>query len=159
MMLPNAYAFACIEVDGNVGPFDATGHFPVLVGHDPSGEALYLALIELSRSDEEPYQVFGCVKDGASMATYKDGDSLRTHVARKFKVLALRYDPSDLYLPYEFEGILDRTGPLFWMKYAMDIAILYDRGVSEKVISTLTTGRYDGAGNAHSLDHRFAFVN
>lgn len=98
--------------------FDATGHFPILVGFDDSDNALYLSEVE---------QLETCVFDGSSSAVYTD-ELGKTTTYQKFDVMALRYDPSDLDAPgYEHlrymnddarfaEDAMDPTGPLRWHK-------------------------------------------
>ncbi len=92
-------------------PFNATGHYPILVGYDNSENAVYLAWIPATGD-------FACITDDASTVTYVDHFGGDTHTTTEFCVLALRYDPCDV-IPHPsraINGALDPTGPLFWLQ-------------------------------------------
>jgi len=95
------------------GPFDVTGHYPILAGYDQDGMTFYVAAVKI----EFVYH-FTCVEDGARTARYTDeiGDTYETD---EFFVLALRHDPSDFTPPYPRipAGAMDQTGPLYWLKF------------------------------------------
>ncbi len=92
--------------------FDVTGHYPVLAGLDPTGEPLYIAIID---RPWHHYQIFACIKDGTSHATFinEDGES---ETVECFHVLVLRHDPVNLFPTSVPEGAMDPTGPLFWLE-------------------------------------------
>ncbi len=74
---------------------------------------LYVAAVRL-----EFLWYFTTVKDGASTAVYSD-ELGEIHTAKKFFVLALRHNPSDLPAPYPRarKGAMDPTGPVFWLRF------------------------------------------
>lgn len=130
-MLLDGKSLVCLRVNGNKLYFNIIGHFPILAGHDGSGEPLYVAAI---RVGEVWY--FTSVTNGAAEATYAD-ELGEVHTVREFFVLALRYDPSDLQQPYPptRKGAMDPTGPLYWLKfwpekdpdYFEDVLLEYER--------------------------------
>ncbi|KLO06424.1 hypothetical protein SCHPADRAFT_933077 [Schizopora paradoxa] len=100
-----------IEIDvGGTESFNATGHFPVLVGYDESCRALYCAL---QRWGLKLYS--SCVIDGSSNAVFSR-DIEESWISDVFSVMALRSDPSDTitHAASCVEGAMDPTGPLHW---------------------------------------------
>lgn len=110
-MFYGASEVTAIEVGGN-GPFCATGHYPILVGYDESGRALYLAHTASDSSSRAT-----CVLDGSSNAIFTD-ETGKTQPVSKYMVAVLRYDPSDWKAHYASTvgGTVDPTGPLHWRK-------------------------------------------
>lgn len=100
------------KVDGKIEPFRATGHYPLLIGYDARGEALYLAQIWNNGC------CYGLVRDGESTATFTDTQG-ETIVVNSFDVVVLRYDPCGKHSNYAstIDGALDSTGPLHWRRY------------------------------------------
>ncbi|KLO10305.1 hypothetical protein SCHPADRAFT_892459 [Schizopora paradoxa] len=113
-----------IKVDGDVKPFCATGHYPVLAflsDHQPSRPS-YIARVLKKRYPFCSYS-YTHVEDGASSVTYRreEEDScgrvikITEERTSKFDVLVLRYDPVD-YRCVQIDGELkDPTGPLGWV--------------------------------------------
>jgi len=112
-MLFDGHTMVCLHDDGWFRNFNGTGHFPILAGYDPTGEALYIAAVRL-----DLLWHFTTVKEGASAAVYSD-EIGETHTAEEFFVLGLRHDPSDFPPPYPRarKGAMDPTGPVFWLGF------------------------------------------
>ncbi|KLO10264.1 hypothetical protein SCHPADRAFT_907014, partial [Schizopora paradoxa] len=112
-MLLDGYSLVCLRVDRDTGPFDVSGHYPILAGYGWRGKPLYVAAV---RSDFSWYLT--CVPDGASAVTYLD-EIGEPHTVNEFFVLALRQDPVDCVPPYPptRQGAMDPTGPLSWLRF------------------------------------------
>lgn len=74
---------------GESESFNATGHFPILAGHDESGHPLYCA-----QSIPCAPKFSACVADGSSNAVGL-GECGELESERRFDVAVLRFDPSD----------------------------------------------------------------
>ncbi|KLO08855.1 hypothetical protein SCHPADRAFT_981278 [Schizopora paradoxa] len=106
----------CDLVDIKVGAiehFDATGHFPILMGFDESNRALYFANVD----DFE-----ACVVEGSTSAVFTNNKSVKeTKTCLEFNVRALRFDPSDanntVSSRRDIRGAMDPTGPLHWRRF------------------------------------------
>ncbi|KLO09169.1 hypothetical protein SCHPADRAFT_578078 [Schizopora paradoxa] len=111
-MLLDGHMLVCLHVAGTSLPFDSTGHYPIIAGYLPDGQRLYIAAVRV-----EWLWYFTTAMDGASSVRYTDevGDERE---ADDFFVLALRYEPSDIVLPYPRspKGAMDATKPVFWMR-------------------------------------------
>ncbi|KLO07247.1 hypothetical protein SCHPADRAFT_656888 [Schizopora paradoxa] len=98
---------------GDIGGFNAAGHFPILAGYDESGRALYHA------HSESTYSRATFIADGSSSVTFMDRNG-KLHTTQNFKVSVLRFDPSDRQSHRlsggEGEGAMDATGPLHWRR-------------------------------------------
>ncbi len=84
---------------------------PVLAGLDPTGEPLYIAI---NFRPGHHFQIFTCIKNGASHATFID-EKGETEIVDEFYVLVLRYDPVDSNPTSVPERAMDPTGPVFWL--------------------------------------------
>lgn len=113
-----------ISVDGDLGPFSATGHYPIIAffsDHQLSRPSYIARVRGFEWNREVTY--FTHVEEGASFVIYQrewyDAKTCRyyktkEHRTSKFEVLALRYDPEDYRFERIKEGLSDPTGPLGW---------------------------------------------
>ncbi len=144
-MLVDGHTIVCICVVGQKSPFNATGHYPILGGYDPTGQLLYVAAARL-----EHVWHFTTVRDGASTAVYTD-EVGETYTTNRFFVLALRHDPCDFAPPYPRarKGAMDPTGPVFWLRfwpekdpeYCEDTRLVIDDPLLESFLSGLVVQR------------------
>ncbi|KLO08851.1 hypothetical protein SCHPADRAFT_1000671 [Schizopora paradoxa] len=102
---------------GEDDSFDATGHFPILLGYDESGRALYCARDKFSGDRNVFFRGIVGVADGSSSGIFMKYPRKKRN-SKKFGVLVLRFDPSDVvaHNANNVEGALDPTGPLHWRR-------------------------------------------
>ena len=124
-MLLDGHTLVCLRVDQESGPFDISGHYPILAGYDRTGNPLYVAAVRIDLS-----WYFDCVSNNANAMVYMDKVGER-HIAKEFFVLALRHDPID-YFPPDFQREQSRskgkdpTGPVCWRSFWPFTDVAYD---------------------------------